>query len=293
MRNRVKSFFPASLLAVCILAETAASGQTPQPQTPPPATTTGATGATTRTVPNVPDDTFNSWAFGVNYWLTSGPSDLLPGKQSTDPIAQFLKLPGADKRALGAILVAPAGKYNRIEISGFQARGSGTSTAPTDVTYFGQAYSMGDLLQSSYRLRNIKVSYNYLTYPAPPTSKFRFKTLYEFQYVSSKVSVSAPLDLNSLPASATRSIFLPTLGVGTDIVANDNLHLEIKGSGMAFPGKSLILDGEAHIVARLKGIEIVGGAKFFRYRTSPNKDEFVQGRLFGPEVGIRYVFGRK
>jgi hypothetical protein len=269
------------------------TGQTPQPQTPPPATTTGATGAITRTVPNVPDDAFNSWAFGVDYWLTSGPSDLLPGAQSSNPTAQYLKLAGADKRALGVTIVAPAGKYNRIEVSGFEARGSGTSIAPVDVTYFGGTYPAGELLQSSYRVRNIKFSYNYLTYPAPPTSKFRFKTLYEIQYVNAKVTVSAPLDAFSSPSSGTRNIILPTLGVGADIVPSDNFHLEIKGSGFALPGKSLILDGEALAVVRVKAVEIVGGARYFRYRTSPQKDEFVQGRLFGPTVGIRYVFGRK
>ncbi len=282
----MKYFYPASVLTLCMLSQTAVMGQTPQPTTPQPSQ------GTLKTLPNIPDDSFNSWAFGVNYWLTSGPSSLLPGTQSADPASQHLQLPNADKRALGVTLIAPAGKYNRLEISGWEARGSGTSTAPVDVTYFGQTFAQGDLLQSSYRVRNIKVSYNYLTYPSPPTSKFRFKTLYEMQYVGARADISAPYDLFAVPTNGTRNIFLPTLGVGADIVPNDNVHLEIKGSGMGLPGKSLILDGEALAVVRVRSIEVVAGAKYFRYRTSPNKDEFIQGRLFGPTVGIRYVFGK-
>ena len=294
----MKSFFPASLLlAVCLMVETTAAGQTPQPTSTPTATPSSVPATqgtrTIRTVPNVPDDAFNQWAFGVNYWLTTGPSSLLPGLQSTDPMAQYLPLAGSDKRTYGITLVAPAGKYNRLEITAFQARGSGTSTTPIDVTFFGNAYPSGDALLASYRVRDFKVSYNYLTYPAPPTSRFRFKTLYEIQYVSALVTVQAPLDLNSLPASGTRNIILPTFGVGTDIVASSNFHLEVKGSGFALPGRSLILDGQADAVVRVGKVEVVGGMKYFRYRTSPKKDEFVQGRYFGPQLGIRYIFGGK
>jgi hypothetical protein len=299
MRNRVKYFFPASLmLAVCLLVESA-MGQAPEPQstpsptaTPPNAPPPQAT-RTTRAVPNIPDDPFNTWAFGLNYWLNTGPSDLLPGSQSANPPAQHLMLAGANKKSFGFTFIAPAGKYNRLEFTGFQAKASGTSIAPVDVTYFGQTYPAGDTLLSDYRVRAFKVSYNYLTYPAPPTSKFRLKALFELQYVSSNVSVSAPLDLFTLPASGSRHIFVPTFGLGSDIVPSRAFHLELKGSGWALPGKSLIIDGEANGLVRVSRLEIVAGAKFYRYRTSPNNDQFVQGRFFGPQVGLRYVFGGK
>jgi hypothetical protein len=290
MRNRVKFIFPASV-AACVFFAVSALGQGQVPATPP-TPTTQTQNVPTRTLPNVPEDTFNGWSFGAMYWLTNGNSDLLPGQQSADPTAQHLALGQINHRAIGARLVTPAGKYNRLVISGFEAKGSGSSTAKIDQTYFGQTFPLGDVLQDNYRVRNVKVSWNYLMYPAPPTSAFRIKALFEVQYVGARASVSAPLDPDALNAVGSRTIFLPTIGLGFDIVPSKNFHFEFAGSGFGLPQKSLILDGEASAVVRVSHIELAFGGKYFRYRTSPKKDEFIQGNLYGPYVGIRWVFGK-
>ena len=297
----MKSFFPArflacrrpaSLIAACLLLEISIAGQTPEPgppqSTPPPTVET----KTTRTVPNVPDDPSDSWSIGATYWLSSGPADLLAGVQSTNPAVQNLVLPRFDKRTPGIRITTPAGKYNRLEISGFQAQSSGSSKTAIDLNLFGNPFPTGDVLQTNFRVRNVKVSWNYLMYPAPPTSMIRFKALFEFQYVAARTTVAAPLDTNATTAQATRSLFLPTLGLGTDIVPSKHFRVEVKASGFALPHRSYIADGEAAAVVRAWHLELAGGARYYHFRTTPKTDEYVRGTLFGPFVSLRFLLGK-
>jgi hypothetical protein len=261
-----------------------------QPTPPPPQIQVKPSAATLKTLPNVPDDPSNGFSFGVWYWIPNGHSALQPGSQSTDPAVQHLKLPDPDHRGIGFRVTTPAGKYNRIEISGFQVKGNGSTIAGQDLNIFGNPFPQGDVLNTSYRVRNVKVGWEYLMYPAPPQSAFRIRALFQMQYVGQKATVSAPLDANASDASGSRSIFLPTLGLGFDIVPTKNFRFELRGSGMGFPQKSLILDGEGTAVVRVSHFEVVGGGKYFRYRSSPKKDQFFQGTLAGPFVGIRFNF---
>jgi hypothetical protein len=291
MRNRVKSIFPASLIAACLLLEINVPGQTPEPgppqSTPPPTVDRKAT----RTVPDVPDDPSNGWSIGAFYWLSNGPADLLAGKNSTNPAVQNLVLPRFDKRSPGIRITTPAGKYNRLEISGFQAQSSGSSKATMDLNLFGNPFANGDILQTNLRVRNVKVSWNYLMYPAPPTSKIRFKALFEFQYVSARTTISAPLDNNATNTQGTRSLFLPTLRVGTDIVLSKHFKVEVKGSGFAIPHRSYIVDAEGAAVVRAWHVELAGGGRYYHFRTSPNSDQYIHGSMFGPFVSLRFLLG--
>ncbi len=287
----MKSFFPACLIAACLLLEINVAGQTPEPgppQTTPPVTVENKT---TRPAPNVPDDPSDGWSIGVIYWLTGGPADLFAGEQSTNPAVQNLVLPRFDKGTPGIRITTPAGRYNRLEISGFQASNSGSTTSPIDLNIFGNPFPAGDVLQNNLRVRNFKVSWNYLMYPAPPTSKIRFKALFEFQYLSTRTTVSAPLDLNAVSAQASRNAFLPTLGVGADFVPSKHFRMEVRGSGFAIPHHSYIADAEASAVVHAWHVELAGGGRYYHFRTSPNTDEYVQGTLFGPFVSLRFLLG--
>jgi hypothetical protein len=291
MRNRVKSFVTASLIAACLLLEINVAGQTPEPgppQTTPPVTVENKT---TRTVPNVPDDPTDGWSIGGTYWLSGGPANLFAGAASTNPAVQNLILPRFDKRTPGVRITTPAGKYNRLEITGFQAQSAGPSTAAIDLNLFGNPFPLGDKLQTNVRIRNVKVSWNYLMYPAPPTSRIRFKALFEFQYLSARTTVAAPLDLNATTATGTRSIFFPTLGLGTDLVASRHFRIEVKGSGFAVPHRAYIADAEAAAVVHAWHVELAGGARYYLFRTSPKSDEYVRGTLFGPFVSVRFLLG--
>jgi len=291
MRNRVKSIFRASLFA-CLLLEINVAGQTPEPGPPqntPPATVETKT---TRTVPNVPDDSSNGWSIGAIYWLSNGPADLVAGTQSTNPAVQNLALPRFKKQTPGVRITTPAGKYNRLEISGFQTQTTGASKTAIDLNLFGNPFPAGDTLQTNVRVRNVKVSWNYLMYPAPPTSKIRFKALFEFQYLSARTIVAAPLDVNAATATGSRNVFLPTLGLGTDIVPSSHFRIEVKASGFAIPHRSYIADAEAAAVVHAWHVELVGGARYYQFRTSPNSDEYIRGKMFGPFVSVRLLLGK-
>ena len=194
MRNRVKSFFPASLIAACLLMEINVLTRLPEPG--PPQATPAPTVETkpTKVIPNVPDDPTDGFSIGAFYWASGGPADLFGGAQSTDPSVQNLVLPDFDKKTPGIRITTPAGRYNRLVISGFQAQGSGKTVATQDLNFFGSPFPLGDELLVNYRIRNVKVSWDYLMYPAPPTSKLRYKALFEFQYVSARPVINAPLD---------------------------------------------------------------------------------------------------
>lgn len=282
----------ASMIAACLLLEINLAGQTPEPGPPQATTAPTVERKATRVIPDVPDDASNGFSIGAFYWSTGGSADLLAGTLSVDPAVQNLVLPGPKNQTPGFRLTTPAGKYNRIEISGFQNNTNGSSVATQDLNFFGNPFTLGDKLQVNYRIRNVKVDWDYLIYPAPPTSKLRFKALFGFEYVGTRPTISAPLDTNATTAQGTRNTFMPTLGVGVDLVANKYIRLEVRPSGMALPHRAYLLDGDASIVLSVSHIEVVGGEKYFHFRTSPKNDQYVRATLTGPYVGVRYTFGR-
>jgi hypothetical protein len=280
------------MIAACLLLEINVAGQTPEPGPPQTTTPPIVERKTTRVIPDVPDAASNSWSIGGFYWVTGGSATLLAGSQSTDPSIQNLVLPTPKDQTPGFRITTPAGKYNRIEISGFQTNTNGTTTATQDLNFFGNPFTLGDKLQTNYRIRNVKADWDYLMYPAPPTSKLRFKALFGFEYIGARATISAPLDTNATTAQGSRNLFLPTLGVGVDFVANKYIRLELRPSAMAFPHKSYIIDGEASIVVSVGHIEVVGGGRYLHFRTSPNSDQYVRATLTGPSIGIRYTLGK-
>jgi hypothetical protein len=99
------------------------------------------------------------------------------------------------------------------------------------------------------------------------------------------------LDTNATNTLGTRSLFLPTLGVGADIVPSKHFRIEVKGSGFALPHRSYIGDAEGAAVIRAWHVELAGGGRYYRFRTSPNSDEYVRGTMFGPFVSLRFLLG--
>jgi hypothetical protein len=291
MRNRV-TIFRATFIAACLLSEIRLAGQAPESGPPQATTAPKVENKTTKTVPDVPDSDANGFSIGASYWLTGGSASLLAGTQSVDPAIQNLVLPTPDSRSPGVRITTPAGKYNRIEISGFQTNTNGSSTAKQDLFLLGNPFTLGDKLQINYKIRNVKATWNYLMYPAPPTSKIRFKALFGFEYIGVKTTISAPLDTNATTSSGSRNVFLPTLGVGMDIVANKHVRLEVNPSAMAFPHRSYVVDGDASIVVSYSHVELVGGGRYLHFRSSPKNDQYVRGTLTGPYVGVRFVLGR-
>jgi len=279
----VKPIVLAGLLFSCALA----FAQTPAGQ-PTPAAQQAPTQASKDLDPYQVND---SMSVGVFYWMTKGTPELLGGKKSTDPKAASLGLPQADKKGEGVIFTVPAGRFNNLTVEAFQVKGSGTSTATTDLSLFGNNIPTGDFLSKSFRLRSGKVSWNYLTYPAPPgTAKFRLKTLLEVQYVNVQTVVDPIYDLGTSVSIGTKSIILPTLGMGVELAPSKHFHFEVKASGFTLPHKSAIGDGEGAAVIRVWHLELRAGGKYYYFKTSPQSDVYIKGSVLGPFGGLSWVF---
>lgn len=291
----MKSIVAAGLLCgILAYSQQPPAPEAPQPPTPQPPP---AQEQPTPLPPPV-DETRNDIDRGafikLFYWQSVGLPDLLPGKKAANRDAQTFRSFGRDdKRTLGGTIAFPAGKFNRLEVSYFQARGSGAALAPRDLTFFGTTFLQGDFMGTEFRVRNAKVTWNYLTWPDPPEeSKFRLKTLWEVQYVSVQSVLDEPFNFNPSFSTAvnTKNIIFPTFGLGGEFVPSKHFYLDLRGSGFALPHKSVIVDAEASAVIKLGWLEIVPGYKWYHFKTSPQSDQYVLGTLRGPYGALRFVF---
>ncbi len=187
----------------------------------------------------------------------------------------------------------PAGKFNHLEISYFQADGSGTYTTPVALGIFGANFGPGTLMSNTYRVRNVQLTWNYLTWPAPPEdSKFRFRTLYGFNYTRISAVLDAPFDTNAnfVPGTGSKQLFYPALGVAAEYLPSKHLFIEARAWGFGIPHHAAIGDVEIHVVGRLGHFEIFAGYKMFHFKTSENTDQYFVGTIGGPILGVRWLF---
>jgi hypothetical protein len=288
----------APLLALAALAQTPAAPQVPQPApapAPAPAAPPAVTTPPPPPKPRVPPDQKieSMWSGSVFYWEATGAPKLRGGIPSIAPGEQFLDLTGRPHRPLGLEVTVPAGRFDRFEFSGFQLSGSGVGTASQNLLLYQSPIPVGDYLNTYYTTREFKASWNYLTYPAPPDTKFRFKTLWELQYVSVSPEVDAFYDVNLPQGKGTRSILLPTLGVGVEYVPSARFRLEARGSGFFIPHHGEIGDTQADAVYRIGHLEIFLGGKLYHLKTSEHNQDYVIQNLWGPYGGLRWVVNTK
>jgi len=273
------------LLSLCALAQQTqpppADQTQTQPQPPPPAPP-----------PPPYDPSENPFSIGVFGFLPHAHPDLLPGKQATNGPAETFRDLGKTRDAVGIRIAFPAGKGNTLEVTGFQMHGVGSQVAAIALTPFSSTFSTGDLISTNYRMRNIKISWNYLSYPAPPGgSKWRIKTLYEVQYTSFLANfLSNSESSGPITDTGRHNVIFPTLGLGVSYIASKHFHIETKASGFTFPHRSTIGDAEANAVIRAGHVEVVLGYKAYHFRTSPQATEYFRATLLAPSAGIRYVF---
>lgn len=231
------------------------------------------------------------WSIEPMYWLTHAAPSTGAGKTNTDFDPADLGFPGHSKESLGVAITVPTGREDSLEFSGFEVRGQGNSVLPETKAFFGNIYAVGDTLATGWYVRAYKVSWNYLTWPYPSNNaKIRFKTLYEFQYISSGAHFDAPGDVNAAPVVAQKSIMRPTLGLGLELHPVKHIRFEVKGSGMAFPHHGDIWDAEAALAARVWKIEVLGGARILHYKTTPGADAFFMQTMWGPYGGLRLIW---
>jgi hypothetical protein len=192
----------------------------------------------------------------------------------------------------GAELTIPAIKRNAVHVSYFRTRASGNTTIPTDLILWGGNYNKGDYLSTNYRLQNVTVSYEFLTWPFPiGARKIRLKTLYQFQYTHMTTGFDAPLkstDNGPNTASGNKTLYAPALGLAVDYYVTRKFRLEAEASGFAIPHRWTLWDADASMGYRIGKLELRLGAKAFHFRTSPKQDYYLRGTLAGAFVGVRF-----
>jgi hypothetical protein len=231
------------------------------------------------------------FSVGLFDWISSSATTgLHAGNQAVLPPPHELTLPGKPYRAFGLMLTFPMKGSSRLEFSYTTLNVNGSIIAPTDLGFFGGTISQGEPLATSYSLRHLKLSYNFLSYPNPPQAKFRIKTLWEFHYIQLYPTVVATVTAPDQPLTETQSIKLPALGLGVEYVASKHFRLEMRGSGMAIPHHTSLGDAEGSAVVRVRSVEVFAGAKFLHFKTSSQQDTLMRGTLWGPDAGVRWVF---
>jgi hypothetical protein len=240
----------------------------------------------------------SGWYFGVTGWLPVGNTFIDKGKAADFSGESLFQLPGTSKGQPGGEIGIAAGKHNSLKISYMFAKAGGTTTAPSDLVIFSQAYSKGDQLATSYKMSNAKVSYEYLTWPYPVENRhFRLKTLWQVHYISFKSNYDAPIlsatpdstgALTSYATTGSKSYFTPTFGLGVTEYATRHLRLEANLSGFGVPHRFSIWDADASVAYRFGKVELRGGARGLHFHSSAKADYYVRGTLSGAFVGVRW-----
>lgn len=172
-----------------------------------------------------------------------------------------------------------------LRLSYFRTPGHGGINSPTDIKVFGSDFAKGETLSVKYTLQNVKFSYDYLSYPYPPTEHgWRLKTLYEVQYVTIKNDIESPATV----ATKTNWFIYPTLGLGVEKRFSRNVRFEMKGSGFALPSRARLMDAQAHFAIRAGRVEALIGGKVFSFRTTLKKEEFLRATLPGAFLELRW-----
>jgi hypothetical protein len=282
--------------ALCLASVVASAQDQPPPPAPAPIAPQGNPGQVLAKPENTPKDDIDNvpFSFQPYFWLSSGKFNMISGTLAASAGNSTLPTLGSlNKHTPGGMITFPAGKYNRLEVSFFQAQGNGTSTAPTNLSFFGQDVPQGDFLSSSFRIRNIRATWNYLTWPDPPeNAKLRIRTLWEFQVTQVQTVIDAPFDVTGAftPPVGTHTILYPSFGVEAEWVPTKRLYFDARTSGFAFPHRSEIWDAQLNANVRFGNAEFFVGAKAYHLKTSPKQEEYIDGTLQGATAGIRYVF---
>ena len=276
----------------------------PAEQQPPPPTVPGTPTNPNPTVqlpPPVPQQTptppqerdtgGDTFSIMPAYWFTNNQPVMRGGAGDTTLIPGDLHFNGNQKYALEGVITVPTGKENSVEFTYWRKQGAGTSVIGVTENFFGNNFAAGDSVLTRYTVQSMKLSWNYLTWPYPSNSaKFRVKTLWEVQYVGISSTFDAPLDVDAVATSGSKTVILPTLGMGVEYHPSRHVRLEMKASGFAIPHHSDIWDAQAAVVLRYGRIELFLSEKGYHYKSSPQGDQYFTQTLLGPFGGIRYMF---
>lgn len=244
-------------------------------------------------IPDYPDP--RTLTVGAYYFGTmpgEGP-DLRTGKASREN-ASIYGL-GKERNGFGVFASYPVARTTELRFEGFKTKGNGNQTLGADNFILGTQFYKKDYLSNSYNVQSGKLWVDDLFWPHKfPVAKFRVKAIYGVRYLAVKGRVDAPLQLASGATiagafgSGNKQVILPALGFAPEYAISKHVLMRIEGSGFALPHKSALWDGEATISYRKGRLEFFGGGKAVGFKTSPKKDFYYSGQVYGGIVGLKY-----
>ena len=270
------------------------------PETPAPAQRTNIIQAPPP-LPKFPDVQMpgeTGYFAGIIGWLPFGTPTIDKGHAADWSGLSYFHLPGTPKITPSAEIGVALGLHNSLTLSYFSTKASGGTTAPGALVIFGESYNQGDVLATTDKLQDLKVSFAYLTWPYPVESRhFRLRTLWQVHYLSVSSNYDAPIrsvtpdssgNLTSYATTGSKSFFSPALGLGLTEYASRNLRIELNVAGFDIPHHFAIGDAEAFGAYRVGRLEIRVGARGMYFKTSPQADYYFRGRPVGAFVGLRW-----
>ena len=282
-------------------------GTPPSEQTPPPQPQTGIRQAPPP-LPKIPDvrqPGETGYWIAVTAWFPTQTPTIDKGHYSGIPTASFTKFQGKPKLTQGAEVGLALGLHNALRLSYFESRAAGNFTNATDLQLWTQTYPAGSYLSTNYRVQNFKMSFEYLTWPYPVSSrKFRLKTLWQIQYTGVRSVFDEPLkplvDSTGTPlvdstgqplsyaAQGSRWYLTPSFGLGAHEYVSRNFRLEANASGFTIPHHTSIWDADASANLRFGHFELKVGAKAFHLKTSTLAQFYMRGTMASALVGLRW-----
>ncbi len=224
-------------------------------------------------------------------WLVQSKISIRGGQSVTVSDPGQLRFPGSPKYAEGVVATFPTTKETSLEFTYFEVKAQGNTLLPLTVNFFGNDFASGDTLATRWVERDFKLSWNYLTWPYPSNhAKFRVKALFEVQASEISASYDAPSDPNAITTDGGKQVVLPTLGLGVEYHPAKRVRLEAKASGFAIWHHADLWNAEASAVFRIGKVEALLGERAFHDKTSPKQDEYYSQTMYGPYVGLRWIF---
>jgi len=286
----LRAFAAIALFSSVCFAQEAPPAAPPVPATPQ---VQAAPVATPAPPPNVPVPDYpdpRTFEIGIFYWLT-GPGqqpNLVTGRGATD--YETLDNLGKVHRTPGIEASMPVTRTGTIHIEASETKGTGTQTAVVANDLLTATITAGDILNTQFQTRNVKLYYDDLLYPHKfPVSRLRFKSIWAIDYLGTHININNPYNANGETGDGSKNVILPMFGLAAEYALTRHVLFRLEGSGFGVYHRSDIWDASATLTWRVtRHVEVVAGAKALHFKSSPQSSEYVIGNLDGAFFGARW-----
>lgn len=281
-----------------------APAPTPAAQTTPgqnpgqaPAPSTAA--APPATVPDYPDPrTIVFGIYGLYTFSGSGPNVMGGAPAAANGTYESLPGIGRPYRIIpefeGGIPITRTGMLY-VEFERYHGWANQTLTRPSDVDSF--SFNTGDVVSSTYHVFTGRIYLDDLMYPHKfPVARLRFKSIWGVRYISVTDTVDSPTEdaISGLGGASfelgTNYVFLPELGAAMEYAIAPHVLFRVDGAGFGIPHHADLAETSATLSIRKNNLEVLMGAKLLHFKTSPQKEEYVDATFLTPFIGLRWHF---